>query len=197
VTCPLWVASTRVRLQKENDPKKYNGLWDAICKIYETEGLGSLWNGSTASLVLVSNPTIQFVTYDKLKTFWSVKEKSNLGLVKMKKLTNFEVFLLGAISKTVATFATYPIQVAQSILRAQEGGSSARSHNINNGSLSEVRYKNTLDCLVQLFKKDGIFGWFRGLDIKLLHTVLTAAFHFMAYEHIARIIFKLMRLKSK
>jgi len=37
-------------------------------------------------------------------------------------------------------------------------------------------YTNTFTCLYSIFKKEGFLGWFKGLDIKLLQTILTAAF---------------------
>lgn len=36
-------------------------------------------------------------------------------------ITSFEFFVMGAIAKAVATVFTYPIQVAQSRLRADRG----------------------------------------------------------------------------
>jgi len=39
----------------------FSGLWDAMTRIAQEEGVTALWNGAQASLVLVSNPTIHFV----------------------------------------------------------------------------------------------------------------------------------------
>jgi adenine nucleotide transporter 17 len=177
VTCPLWVVATRLRVQKKGQ-EKYTGL---IQKVYNEEGLAALWSGSTASVVLVSNPTIQFVTYDKLKVFFGKKDYSSL-----------EVFALGAVAKAFATLITYPIQVAQSVLRTK-GGKHGKTHEIKEESKEEVKYKNTLDFLIKIFQKEGMAGWFKGLDVKLVQTVLTAAFHFLAYEKIVEFIFHVMR----
>ena len=35
------------------------------------EGLGSLWNGTKASLMLVSNPAIKFTVYELLKRHYA------------------------------------------------------------------------------------------------------------------------------
>lgn len=168
---------------------------DGLIKVYQEEGLSALWSGSTASLILVSNPTIQFVAYDKLKSFLNKKEKD---------FTSLEHFYLGALAKAIATLITYPIQVAQSVMRTK-GGKHGKHHNTEDNKLSEekkpsegeVKYKNTLDCLIKLFQKEGIFGWFKGLDVKMIQTVLTAAFHFVAYEKIVSIIFSMMKSKDK
>jgi len=55
------------------------------------------------------------------------------------------------------------------------------------------RYKNTFDCLIKIFQKDGFLGWFTGLDIKILQTVLTAAFQFLVYEKIHTFMLVLLR----
>ena len=46
---------------------KYRGLIDGLIKIYSREGLSSLWNGTSASLILISNPAIK-VKVGKTKT---------------------------------------------------------------------------------------------------------------------------------
>ena len=65
----------------------------------------SLWNGTKASLMLVSNPAIKFTVYELLKRHYtraSGRTVSGLG-----------AFILGCIATATATLATYPIQVLQ------------------------------------------------------------------------------------
>eukprot|EP01080_Neovahlkampfia_damariscottae_P009939 gene9939-2260_t len=156
VTCPLWVVSTQLRLQQKSEKKRFNGIIDGIQTIAREDGITSLWNGALASTMLVSNPTIQFVTYDKLKSYM---DKSDLS--------SWEIFLLGSLSKAIATVLTYPIQVAQSNMRSKH--KSTKDLEIQK---QKPKYANTIDCLMKLFKENGIYGWFKGLDVKLLQTVL-------------------------
>jgi len=102
-----------------------------------------------------------------------------------RALTTAEIFLNGAIAKAFATILTYPIQVAQTRLRAHGKESEARE-----------KYVSTLDVLIKLYRSDGILGWFAGMDIKLVQTVLTAAFQFVCYEHIKNFIFYVFRPKK-
>jgi len=197
-TCPLWVANTRLRLQRSDSSKggnghgggngekpktkPYDGMMDALSRIAEEEGVLSLWNGAQASLILVSNPTIHFVVYDKVIAIMSARAKE-LG---RKYLNSFEIFVAGAIAKTCATILTYPIQLAQTRLRhvssKKKEGEAAR----------EDAYANTLDVLIRIFSKDGFLGWFAGLNVKVVQTVLTAAFQFLCYEQIKNLIFAVM-----
>lgn len=107
----------------------------------------------------------------------------------------FPLTLLGAIAKALATVFTYPIQVAQSRQRA----------NKDKGSST---FASTFKILYDIFKKDGPLGWyvtfrkritlltllhrFAGMNIKLVQTILTAAFQFMCYEKIQQTIFSAM-----
>jgi len=107
------------------------------------------------------------------------------------ELSSWEIFLLGSLSKAIATILTYPLQVAQSNMRSKHK---------SNSDLEELKkkpkYANTIDCLIKLFKENGIYGWFKGLDVKLVQTVLSSAFHFVAYEKIVGLIFDLISLKK-
>ncbi|XP_046844826.1 peroxisomal membrane protein PMP34-like isoform X2 [Xenia sp. Carnegie-2017] len=113
ITTPLWVANTRMKLQGVNLKSeelsrkvqyKYTGLIDAVHQIYRTEGLRGLWSGTRASLVLTSNPAIQFTVYETIKRY-----VRGAG----KDLPSWKYFMIGAIAKTMATILTYPCQVAQ------------------------------------------------------------------------------------
>lgn len=46
------------------------------------------------------------------------------------------------------------------------------------------KYKSMFDCLKKIVKAEGIFGLYRGIESKLLQSVLTAAFTFAAKEEL-------------
>jgi adenine nucleotide transporter 17 len=173
LTCPLWVANTRLKLQSNKQPegtKPYKGLWATLLRISSEEGVQALWGGTASSLMLVTNPVIHFVVYDKVKTV--------IGAGK-KHLSSGEIFLIGALAKALATIFTYPIQVAQSRQRAVKDKQSST-------------FASTFKILYDIFKKDGPLGWFAGMNVKLVQTILTAAFQFMCYEKIQQTIFAIM-----
>jgi len=148
---------------------------DCMERIYKEEGWLALWNGAGSSLMLVSNPTINFVVYDKVKQIIDQRAKDS----GRKYLTSFEIFCTGAIAKALATIFTYPIQVAQSRQRA-------------NKDKSGSTFMNTFAILANIFAQDGVLGWFAGMNAKLVQTILTAAFQFLCYEQIQKTIFSIM-----
>ncbi|CAG8525849.1 15344_t:CDS:1, partial [Acaulospora colombiana] len=69
-----------------------------VLKILKEDGIASFWQGVIPALVLVANPIIQYTTFEQMKAV--IEKRSKLG--------NIHFFLLGAISKLIATGSTYP-----------------------------------------------------------------------------------------
>ncbi|KAF7248766.1 Peroxisomal membrane protein PMP34, partial [Varanus komodoensis] len=185
LTTPLWVVNTRLKLQgakfKNEDivPTSYKGIVDAFNQIVRDEGILSLWNGTVPSLLLVFNPAIQFMFYEGLK---------RKILKKQIQLSSLDAFVIGAIAKTIATTLTYPLQTVQSILRF--GHHRLNPENKRLGSLRNVLY-----LLQQRIRHFGLAGLYKGLEAKLLQTVLTAALMFLVYEKLTAATFTVMGLK--
>ena len=99
ITEPLWKASTAIKMAPSDSPS----LPVVLYRMAKQEGISSLWSGTRVSLYLVSNPIIQFTTYELMKAG--------------KPVTPFRAFILGAIAKSIATLSTYPLQIAQTRLR--------------------------------------------------------------------------------
>ncbi|XP_072947523.1 peroxisomal membrane protein PMP34 [Epargyreus clarus] len=158
MTSPLWVVNTRMKLEKNS----YNSLMDGLITIYKKEGAKGLWSGTVPSLLLVSNPAIQFMVYESLKR----------NLTSKGFFDGYRAFLVGAIAKGVATTLTYPLQLIQSRLRA---GTSL------NPLWRDIKSKP--------------FTAFRGLEAKLLQTIMTAALMFLIYEKVVRLVLTIMRVK--
>lgn len=183
LTTPLWTANSRIKLQgakfseadkiqfREN--LKYKGLLDAVVKIYNQEGWQSLWSGLGPSLMLVSMPALQFTIYEALKL-------ELFKVTSQKELSSTMYFVASAISKGISTTLTYPLQLVQAKFRS--------------GSRN-VKKLNTLQALLDIIRSNGAKGLFKGLEAKLLQTVLTASLMFLCYEKIVSFVFHIMRIK--
>lgn len=138
---------------------RYSGLIDGLIKLVKTEGIGALWSGTGPSLILVTNPAIQFMIFEMLKR--NLKE-----VLDSKELSPFHIFALGAVSKSISTMISYPLQVVQSKKRY--------------GS-PEVKNKSMATILAHLAKNGTLY---KGLEAKLLQTVMTTALMYVFYEKI-------------
>lgn len=54
---------------------------DGLCQIASQEGLSALWNGTAASIILASNPSIQFMVYETIKRYFQQFFKSKASIV--------------------------------------------------------------------------------------------------------------------
>jgi len=154
---------------------KYNGIFDGLVKISTTEGPATLWAGTLPSLLLVSNPSIQFMIYEALKR--RVQE-----LLRTNTLSSGTIFAIGACSKSISTVITYPLQLVQSKSRY--------------GS-DDVRGKRIIEILKMIIEKNGVNGLYKGLEAKLLQTVLTTALMYLCYEKITGFVFAIMQSQGK
>jgi len=164
LTNPLWVVNTRLKMTgtRTNDGEdKLKGTLDGLLKIAINEGVGSLWNGTKASLILVSNPAIKFTVYEVLKR----------RLTGGKQVSGLLAFVLGCMATAVATAFTYPIQLIQ--VKSRHGSDK------DLGMLKSAR---------KIFKQHGVSGLYRGLDTKLAQSMLAAGFMFMSYETIQKFV---------
>ena len=177
-TTPLWVVNTKLKMRgidqaREPNNNEYNTLYDGLVHMWKYEGVKKLWAGTLPSLALVANPAIQFMTYESIKR--RVVASFN-GL----QPPAWTFFVIGAVAKAVATALTYPLQLVQAQLR--------HGHKFQNLPPNA----GTLQILLYILKKQGITGLYKGMEAKLLQTVLTAALMFLSYEKISRFIFRIL-----
>lgn len=100
-TIPVAVVTTR---QQTTSKEERKGLIDTARDVITDDGITGLWRGLKASLVLVINPSITYGAYQRLRT---------TVFADKKRLTPIDAFILGAMSKTLATLATQPLIVAK------------------------------------------------------------------------------------
>uniref|UniRef100_A0A7S0SNU7 ADP,ATP carrier protein n=1 Tax=Mantoniella antarctica TaxID=81844 RepID=A0A7S0SNU7_9CHLO len=174
----------------EVDEKK--GFLATTLAVWEDSGAAGFWQGVVPSLVMVSNPALQYMFYeglaDRLKArHLASRQKNNAATAVV--LTAAEVFLAGALAKLGATVITYPILLVKSRLQAM-GKSTDQS----------MRYAGTLDALRRIVKDEGVGAFYRGMGTKVTQTVFAAALMFAAKEEIAKAVklaYVQMMLKHK
>jgi adenine nucleotide transporter 17 len=122
----------------------------------------ALWKGLSSSLILVSNPIIQFVIYEQLKKTLSIDKSSGWY--------DLVIFLMGALSKMISTLCTYPITVVRT-----------KQHI----SVGKDKWRKIVKNIVS---QEGFKGLFKGIEPKLFQTVLNSALLLMLFERIKQIL---------
>lgn len=119
LTNPIWVVKTQLCLQyadngPPSDPAKGGtGMWDALRKIYGTEGVRGLYRGFVPGLFGVSHGALQFMAYEELKHYFV----EHNHLEPHEKLSTSAYLTCAASSKLFAVVSTYPYQVLRARLQ--------------------------------------------------------------------------------
>ncbi|KAJ1330252.1 hypothetical protein BSLG_009567 [Batrachochytrium salamandrivorans] len=143
---------------------KQSGTLEAARKIFREEGVMGFFRGLFPALVLVINPVIQFTVYERLRIWW----EKRIG----RSLHAFDFFVLGALSKSLATSITYPY-----IVKSNHVCSSSRAVMLPRDILLwEME-------LGKLFGPKALLGYI-WVSNPLLQSVLSAAFTFAFKEEL-------------
>lgn len=172
ITQPLDTASSRMQTSAFGKSK---GLWKTL-----TEGTWSdAFDGLGISLLLTSNPAIQYTVFDQLKRRMLKGEQNKVGASSPQALSAFMAFVLGAVSKSIATVMTYPAIRCKVMIQAADP-------NENGTEKTQPRSRKTLAGVIcAIWKKEGVLGFFKGLHAQILKTVLSSALLLMIKEKIA------------
>ncbi|XP_010534563.1 PREDICTED: peroxisomal nicotinamide adenine dinucleotide carrier [Tarenaya hassleriana] len=192
MTTPIWVVVTRMqthrKVSKEQqilsmspssegkalaaaDPRPF-GTFNAIQEVYDEAGVTGFWKGVIPTLIMVSNPSIQFMLYETMLTKLKKKRASKGS----NSVTALEVFLLGALAKLGATVVTYPLLVVKSRLQAKQVTTGDKRH----------QYKGTVDAILKMIRYEGPYGFYKGMSTKIVQSVLAAAVLFMIKEELVK-----------
>lgn len=192
MTNPIWVVVTRMqthrRVSKDQhtvsvspssgekalvaaEPRPF-GTFNAIQEVYDEAGVTGFWKGVIPTLIMVSNPSMQFMLYETMLTKLKKKRESKGS----NSVTALEVFLLGAVAKLGATVTTYPLLVVKSRLQAKQVTTGDKRH----------QYKGTLDAILKMIRYEGLYGFYKGMSTKIVQSVLAAAVLFMIKEELVK-----------
>ncbi|KAG2520683.1 hypothetical protein JM18_006069 [Phytophthora kernoviae] len=197
MTLPLEMINTRAQIQhsddegsdadeKEEGKKQNRTMWGIAKEIYAENGLMSFWKGFIPSLVLVSNPSINYTIFDKLKLQLQHSKMAASNAKRLSSLSALEAFILAAIAKAVATIITYPIIRAKVLMQAQkkqvvgqEKSTGSHHHHTNMGD-------SMLQVLKRIGELEGPSGYFKGCSAQLFNTVIKSALLVMTKEQITK-----------
>lgn len=211
---PLWVIKTRLQLQMRHvrlegpyNLRPYKNVGDAFVTIWRDEGCGVLYRGILPALLLTSHGGVQFVVYECLKMTYGRRKNGNHnhgeygtlvretrggterprkydgnGGVRKSWKDSVGYLTMGGISKVIATTITYPIQVIKS--RLQQRSQSCEFSESGELQLVHKEYMGVRECVRQLWKREGIVGFYKGCLPSALRVAPGAAITFVVYESV-------------
>ncbi|MED6135173.1 hypothetical protein PIB30_043791 [Stylosanthes scabra] len=158
------------------------GTLHAANEVYSEAGIIGFWKGVIPALIMVCNPSIQFMIYES-----SLKRLKARSAKKQGSVTALEVFLLGAIAKLGATVSTYPLLVVKSRLQAKQ----------EIGASNSLRYSGTFDAILKMIRYEGLPGFYKGMSTKIVQSVFAASVLFMIKEELVKAFISLTDKSKK
>ncbi|KAK9725468.1 hypothetical protein RND81_05G145500 [Saponaria officinalis] len=180
ITQPLDTASSKMQT---SDFGKSKGLWTTL-----SEGnWRDAFDGVGISLLLTANPSIQYTVFDQLKNKLLIRRlaKNSDSDSSPVALSASTAFFMGALSKTIATCLTYPAIRCKVVIQAAE-------REEENSTQAKKAPKTVSGVFYNIWKHEGILGYFKGLEAQILKAVLSSALLLMIKEKITKTTWVLM-----
>ncbi|XP_064194115.1 solute carrier family 25 member 32-like [Anguilla rostrata] len=146
---------------------KYNGILHCMKSVWQLEGVRGLYQGVTPNMWGAgASWGLYFFFYNAIKSY--IQE------IRQAELSATEHLVSAAQAGMMTLCLTNPIWVTKTRLVLQY-----------NAEPSQKQYKGMLDCLVKIYRHEGIPGLYRGFVPGLFGTS-HGALQFMAYEELKR-----------
>lgn len=161
-TNPIWVIKTRMLSTPTSHPGAYKSIVDGTQRLYRSEGLLGFYRGLVPSLFGVSHGALQFMAYEQLKVYRGRTLDGG-----QKDLVAADFLVLSGLAKILAGSMTYPYQVVRARLQMYDAGRT---------------YKSARDVVAQVWRKEGLRGFYKGLGPNLLRVMPSTWVTFLVYE---------------
>lgn len=130
--------------------RQYNGMFDVYAKTIKSDGIQGLYRGFVISCVgIFIYRGMYFGLYDTIKP-----------IVLGENASLFLSFLLGWIVTVTAGLMSYPIDTVRRRMMMTSG--------------QAVKYKNSMDCAVQVVKNEGTMSLMKGAGANILRGIAGA-----------------------
>ena len=186
-TNPIWLVKTRLQLDKNrasDNPSKgrqYKNSLDCVRQTIRHEGFRGLYKGLTASYLGVTESSVQWVLYERMKLGLARREARRLAEHNYRR-TWFDdteefagKFCAAAGAKFFAAVITYPHEVVRTRLRQ------APIVTTETGKVT-AKYTGLIQCFTTIGKEEGMRGLYGGMTPHLLRVVPSAGIMFGMYE---------------
>ena len=182
-TNPIWLVKTRLQLDKSsasNDPfrgRQYRNSWDCIKQTVRHEGIRGLYRGLSASYLGVTESTLQWVLYERMKLSLVRREaRRQADRTHISSWLNDAEqwggkFSAAAGAKLFAAVVTYPHEVVRTRLRQ------APTIVTDTGKVT-MKYTSLVQCFRTVAREEGMVGLYGGMTPHLLRVVPSAAIMF-------------------
>ncbi|EDO19235.1 hypothetical protein Kpol_1050p95 [Vanderwaltozyma polyspora DSM 70294] len=108
-------------------------------------------------------------------------------------MSSLENALIGAVASSMANVTVYPLDLSKTLLQTQLKNTSLvtppqQSDGITSNETGDEKkpekphYKNTIDCIIKIFKERGFFGLYQGMSASIVANFVQTFFYFFWYN---------------
>ncbi|XP_060533629.1 putative tricarboxylate transport protein, mitochondrial [Cylas formicarius] len=154
--------------QRSANPR-FKGFFHGVGIIIKEQGIGGVYKGLTATIMKQgSNQAIRFFVMESLKDLYKGGDQE-------KKVPKWLVGLFGAVAGAASVFGNTPLDVVKTRMQGLEAS----------------KYKNTLDCTIQIWKNEGAWAFYKGTVPRLGRVCLDVAITFVIYDSFMEVFNKI------
>ncbi|KAJ3097450.1 hypothetical protein HDU97_004860 [Phlyctochytrium planicorne] len=189
-TNPIWLVKTRMvgvviisqlaytfaKQLQSGDSKIYRNSLHCVQSIVREEGIRGLYKGLSASILGLTETTMQFVLYEYMKKRVLASKQQHSTSPTKPTLDWLETFSLAASAKLFAAITTYPHEVLRTRLRQLPDNA------VSGGS--RTAYKGLWQTARKIYLEEGAAGLYGGLTAHLMRVVPNAAILFATVEFV-------------
>ncbi|KAF2354992.1 Mitochondrial substrate/solute carrier, partial [Trinorchestia longiramus] len=151
------------RLQMYNSP--YSSCFSCANHLYRTEGLRVFYRSYTTQLVMnLPNHAILIVVYEKMQKLFNPSREYNAPVH----------CAAGAVAGAAGAAITTPLDVCKTLLNTQESSTLSKLH--------ASRITGIRNALQSIFLMQGMRGFFKGLQARVLYQMPSTAISWTIYE---------------
>ncbi|XP_057655479.1 putative tricarboxylate transport protein, mitochondrial [Diorhabda carinulata] len=159
---PMETVKVKFINDQRSQTPRFKGFFHGVGMIVKEEGIGGVYKGVTATIIKQgSNQAIRFFVMETLKDLYKGGDRD-------KKIPKLVVGAMGGFAGACSVYGNNPIDVVKTRMQ----------------SLEAKKYKNTLDCAIQILKNEGVTAFYKGTVPRLGRVCLDVAITFMIYDSI-------------
>ncbi|KAJ8958143.1 hypothetical protein NQ318_006080 [Aromia moschata] len=104
------------------------------------------------------------------------------SLLESRETTLSSSLVAGSLAGLCAKTFIYPLDLAKKRMQIQGFEHGRKTFG------KTVQCKGLNDCLIKIYKHEGVLGYFKGLSPSLIKAIFTTALHFSSYEMICKLL---------
>lgn len=110
------IDTIRTRLVTQGEPRTYNGIFDAIYKVYKNEGIRGFYRGTVPNVLLLApEAAFRMGVYQVLNSVWEYFKSKETK----KDISALQSSMNGSLSGVIAKTIVYPFDLSKKRLQIQ------------------------------------------------------------------------------